>query len=44
MSDRNIGIRVDEELYRQIKIKIATEGKTLKEYVLELIKKDLEAQ
>jgi len=40
--DRNIGIKVDDVLYRQIKIRIAQEGKTLKEYVLELIKKDLE--
>ena len=42
MPDRNIGIKVDDVLYRQIKIRIAQEGKTLKEYVLELIKKDLE--
>ena len=42
MPDRNIGIRVDEELYRQIKIRIAEEGLTLKDYILELIKKDLE--
>lgn len=41
MSEKNIGIKVNEELYREIKIKIAKEGKTLKEYILELVKKDL---
>jgi hypothetical protein len=42
--DRNIGIKVDEELYRQIKIKLAKEDKKLKDYILGLIKKDLEAE
>ena len=44
MPDRNIGIKVDEDTYKQIKIKVAQEGITLKEYVLALIKKDLEAE
>ena len=42
LSDRNIGIKVDDMLYKQIKIKIAKEGKTLKQYILELIIADLE--
>ncbi|MDR1208859.1 MAG: hypothetical protein LBK41_00870 [Clostridiales bacterium] len=42
MADRNIGIKVSEELYKKIKVKIANDGKTLKDYVLELIQKDLE--
>jgi len=42
--ERNIGIKVDEELYKRIKIRIAEEGKTLRAYVLELIAKDLEAK
>ncbi len=42
MPDKNIGFKVDEELYRRIKIHIARKGKTLKEYILELIQKDLE--
>ena len=44
MSERNLCIRVDEEFYRKIKVRIAQEGKTLKEYLVELIEKDLEAQ
>ncbi|WP_339008578.1 MULTISPECIES: hypothetical protein [Fusobacterium] len=39
--ERTINFKVDEELYREIKIKIAKEDKTLKGYILELIKKDL---
>lgn len=42
MQERNIGIKVDENFYREIKINIAKEGKTLKEYIIELIKKDLD--
>lgn len=42
MSERNLSIRVDDELFKRIKIIVATEGITLKEYLLELIMKDLE--
>ena len=42
MPEKNIGIKVDEEFYKKIKIRIAREGITLKEYLIELIKKDLE--
>lgn len=42
MPERNIGFKVDEDFYKQIKIKLANNGKTLKEYIIELIKKDLE--
>lgn len=41
MSERNIGIKIDEELYRTIKVKIAKDGKTLKEYIIGLILADL---
>ena len=44
MSERNIGFKVDEELFKKIKIRIANRGKTLKEYLLELILKDLEQE
>jgi len=40
--EKTINFKVDDELYRRIKIHVAQEGKTLKEYVIELIKKDLE--
>ena len=40
--EKTINFKVDEELYRRIKVYIAQEGLTLKEYVIELMKKDLE--
>jgi len=40
--EKTINFKVDEEFYKQIKVKIALEGKTLKDYVIELIKNDLE--
>lgn len=44
MEEKNIGIKVDAELYKKIKVKIAQEGITLKEYILKLIQKDLELE
>lgn len=41
MSEKNIGIKVDAELYKKIKVKIAQEDITLKDYILTLIQKDL---
>jgi len=40
--DKTINFKVDEKLHKLIKVHIAKEGKTLKEYIIELIKKDLE--
>ena len=42
MPERNLAIKVDDEMFKKIKVRIALEGKTLKEYLLELIEKDLE--
>lgn len=42
--DKGINIKVDEELYRRIKVKIALEGKTLRNYILDLVLKDLGEQ
>jgi predicted DNA binding CopG/RHH family protein len=42
MQERNLAIKVDDELFKKIKIKLANDGKTLKEYLLELIHKDFE--
>ena len=39
--EKNIGIRVDEDFYKKIKIRIAEDGITLKEYILKLIEEDL---
>ena len=41
MSEKTINIKTDEELYKKIKIKIAEEGITLKNYVTKLIEEDL---
>jgi predicted DNA binding CopG/RHH family protein len=42
--EKTINFKVDENLYREIKIKLAKEGKTLKSYILELIEKDLKKE
>lgn len=42
MAEKTINFKVDEEFYKEIKIKVAKEGITLKGYVIDLIKKDLE--
>jgi hypothetical protein len=44
MPERNLAIKVDDELFKRIKVKIAPDGKTLKEYLPELILKDLEKE
>ena len=44
LPERNISFKVDSEFYKQIKIMLANEGKTLKTYIIELMKKDLEAK
>lgn len=43
MSEKNIGIKVDAELYKKIKVKIAQEDISLKDYILALIQKDLDS-
>lgn len=44
MAEKTINFKVDEELYRQVKVKIAQQGITLKEYMIQLIKQSLEAK
>lgn len=41
MSDKTITIRIDEETHKKIKIRIANEGITLKDYILKLVNEDL---
>jgi hypothetical protein len=41
MADKGINIKVNEDLYKEIKIRALTLDKTLKDYILDLIKKDL---
>lgn len=44
MEERTLAFRVDEELHRTLKIKLASEGVTLKDYVIGLIRSDLYLQ
>lgn len=41
MSEKTITIRVSEDLHKAIKIRIAEEGASLKDYVVNLIQNDL---
>lgn len=41
MADKAINIKVDEELYKKVKIKVATEDLTIKDYIIKLIQQDL---
>lgn len=42
INEKTITVRISEDLHRAIKIKIAQEGVSLKDYVVSLIQKDLE--
>lgn len=42
MSEKTITIRVDENMYKKIKVEVALQGITLKEYILKLIKEDMD--
>lgn len=41
MAEKTITIRISEELHKDVKIKIARSGVTLKDYLVNLIKEDL---
>ena len=41
-SIKNIAFPVEDELHMAIKIQATKKGKTIKDYIIELIKKDLE--
>lgn len=41
MLERNIAIRVDEELFKKIKVQLADNGMTMKDYIISLIEEDL---
>lgn len=41
MAEKTITIRIDEELHKSVKVKIAQEGISLKDYLINLICKDL---
>jgi predicted DNA binding CopG/RHH family protein len=39
--EKGINFKVDENFYKKVKIKVATEGITIKDYVIRLIEQDL---
>lgn len=41
INERTIAIRIDEELHKKVKIKLAETGTTLKDYISQLIENDL---
>ena len=41
MAEKGINIKVNEHLYKEIKFRALELDKTLKDYILDLIKKDL---
>ncbi|MFR8443533.1 MAG: hypothetical protein ACLVCJ_07665 [Anaerostipes hadrus] len=38
---RNLSILIEEDLHRKVKIRAASKGETVKQYLLNLIEKDL---
>jgi predicted DNA binding CopG/RHH family protein len=41
MEEKGINVKVEAELYKKVKIKIAEKGISLKQYIVELIENDL---
>lgn len=41
IKERTIALQIDEEFHKEIKIRLAESGKTLKGYIIDLIKADL---
>lgn len=42
MEEKGLHIKVNAELFKKIKIKLAEDGITLKDYLIKLIEEDLE--
>lgn len=42
MGERTLAFRVDEEFHKELKVRLAQQGITLKSYIISLIQKDLE--
>ena len=40
--EKGINFKVDENFYKKVKIKVATEGITIKDYIIKLVEQDLE--
>lgn len=41
---KRIGIILDDEVYKAVKIKVIQQGETLKQYITNLIEKDLQTK
>ncbi len=44
MSDKTIAIRVNEEMFKKVKLRLAENGMTLKDYIIKLIEQDLQEE
>lgn len=44
VSEKTIAIRVDEEMFKKVKIRLAENGMTLKDYIIKLIEQDLQEE
>ena len=42
ITEKTINFKVDENLYKKVKIRVVEKNMTLKDYIISLIKKDLE--
>ncbi len=42
MGERTLAFRIDEEFHKELKVRLAQQGITLKSYIISLIQKDLE--
>ena len=43
ISDKTLAIRVDEDFYKKVKLRLAEKGVTLKDYFIELVENDVKA-
>lgn len=41
---KKVGITLDDEVYKAVKMKIVQQDKTMKQHITDLIKKDLETK
>ena len=42
LAEKTIAVRIDEKLYKEIKLRLAENGMTLKKYIITLIENDIE--
>lgn len=42
ISERNLAIKVDDDFFKKVKIRLAEKNLTLKDYFIELVEKDIQ--